>query len=411
MIHRYGKLVGGTLLVSGTTIGAGMLALPVETGMAGFFPSLALLFCYWAYMAFTAFLVLEANLWMTPDTNLVSMARNTLGRWGAIVSWVTYLFLLYSLTTAYISGSGSIIAGLIHSTTGFSPPEWSGALPLVALFSFFVYKGVQSVDYANRLFMGGLAITYVLIIIFLTPHVEKDLLMHSDWRFLSVAVSLVAVSFGFHIIIPTLRRYLEGDIKLLRRSIFIGSLLPLIVYVVWNFLTLGIIPLEGEHGIIQGFHEGQNGANLLASVLGTSNGNISMIARLFSLFAIITSFLGVTISLRDFLADGIGIKKDEKGRIELDALTFIPPVIFMFFGKRVFLTALEYAGAFGVVILLGLLPALMVWSGRYCKGFHSTYKTPGGKLALILAMAFSVLVILLEIANKFGWIDAWLHIQ
>lgn len=41
-IHR---LIGGILLVAGTTIGAGMLALPIVTGFAGFWPSIALFFC------------------------------------------------------------------------------------------------------------------------------------------------------------------------------------------------------------------------------------------------------------------------------------------------------------------------------------------------------------------------------
>ena len=37
-----GRLLGGILLVAGTAIGAGMLALPVSTGLAGFYPSLFL---------------------------------------------------------------------------------------------------------------------------------------------------------------------------------------------------------------------------------------------------------------------------------------------------------------------------------------------------------------------------------
>nr|NGX29103.1 Tyrosine-specific transport protein [Candidatus Anoxychlamydiales bacterium] len=56
------KFLGSVLLISGTTIGAGMLGLPVMTGFAGFFPTLALLFFFWLYMLVTAFLYLEANL-------------------------------------------------------------------------------------------------------------------------------------------------------------------------------------------------------------------------------------------------------------------------------------------------------------------------------------------------------------
>ncbi len=36
MIHKSSKVTGGILLVAGTGIGAGMLALPVSTGLAGF---------------------------------------------------------------------------------------------------------------------------------------------------------------------------------------------------------------------------------------------------------------------------------------------------------------------------------------------------------------------------------------
>ena len=55
------RLIGGILLVAGTTIGAGMLALPVVTGFVGFWPSLALFFVYWLYMTFTAFLMFEKS--------------------------------------------------------------------------------------------------------------------------------------------------------------------------------------------------------------------------------------------------------------------------------------------------------------------------------------------------------------
>ena len=80
------------------------------------------------------------------------------------------------------------------------------------------------------------------------------------------------------------------------------------------------------------------------------------------------------------------------------------PLIFTLTDPRAFLNALEYAGAFGVVVLLGLMPALMVWSGRYRKHFSSTFKAPGGKIALAGVMFVSFLVIAIEIANKGGWI-------
>lgn len=402
-MKTHSKLIGGILLVSGTTIGAGMLALPVSTGLAGFYPSLLLFVAYWIFFTFTALLMLEVNLWMGENTNLISMAKNTLGRWGEILSWITYLFLLYSLTTAYIAGSGPIVIDCVQSLTGYKLPFWAGAAPLLLIFGYFVYKGTRSVDLVNRLLMFGLVITYAAMVVFLTPHVEEKLLAHRNWKDLLIAVSVVATSFGFHIIIPSLTTYMHRDVKMLVKTILIGSFIPLVVYAVWEFLTLGIIPLEGPDGLIQGYVNGANGAHLLSDILG--NTAISMIARFFSFFAIVTSFLGVSLSLTDFLADGFKIKKTRSGRMLLFVLTFLPPLAFALTDPRAFLSALEYAGAFGVVVLLGLLPALMVWFGRYRKGYHSEFKTPGGKLALILAIAVSLMVIGIEAANKMGLIN------
>jgi len=392
------KVLGGILLVAGTAIGAGMLALPVSTGLAGFVPALILLVACWLFMTYTAFLMLEVNLWMPAGTNLITMARNTLGKWGEWVSWIVYLFLLYSLTTAYVAGSGMITTTIIHSLTGISIPSVMGSIPLLLLFSFFVYRGTASVDHINRVLMIGLVIAYGLTIIFLTPNVDASLLWNVEWNAIWIAISLVVTSFGFHIIIPSLSTYLERNVKKLLLVVSIGSLIPLLTYVAWEVVILGIVPVEGAYGLLEGYTRGLDGAQLLSVILNDSW--ISMLILLFSFFAIVTSFLGVSLSLTDFLADGLKIKRTLYGKTLLYALTFLPPLIFSLADPRAFFSALEIAGAYGVVILLGLIPALMVWRGRYQLGYSSTFKTPGGKAALLLVMACALFVIVLETLNK-----------
>lgn len=394
------RLLGGILLVAGTTIGAGMLALPVVTGFAGFWPSVVLFIVYWLYMTFTAFLMLEVNLWMEEHTNLITMAKKTLGRAGQVACWIIYLFLLYTLTTAYIAGGGPILLEILELLTGWKLPEWTGAFLLLILFGLFVYQGARSVDYVNRLLMIGLVGAYALMVLFLTPHVQPSLLRYTNWLALSAAVSIVSTSFGFHIIIPTLTDYLKRDVKQICWVLIIGSVIPLFVYISWEYLTLGIIPLEGTPGLAEGYRKGIDGASLLGDFL--KNKDLGLLARFFSLFAIITSFLGVSLSLRDFLADGLRIQKSRKGRLFLYALTFLPPLLFTLSDPRAFLNALEYAGAFGVVVLLGLAPVLMVWRGRYFQHRVGPLYVPGGKKALMIALIFSLGVIGLEIINKLG---------
>ncbi len=402
-MHHLTKFLGGVLLVSGTTIGAAMLVLPVSTGAAGYFPSLALFAAFWIFMSFTALLFLEINTWTGQRTNLITMAKTTLGTPGTIVCWSAYLFLLYALMTAYIAGSGNVLCNLVSSATGIGGiSSFLCAAPLVILFSVFLVHGTSHIDYLNRLFMIGLIATYFLIVFMLAPSVETSKLEYRDWPYLFSGLSVVATSFGFHIIIPSLYSYLHADIKLLKWTLLIGSFIPLLVYIVWQTLVLGIIPLDGPHGILEGNLNAQDGAILLAKSLQSPG--LALMAQLFSFFAIFTSFIGVVLSLSDFLADGLKIKKDYKGNATLILLTFVPPFILAFSHPRAFISALEAAGAFGVVFLLGLLPAVMVWSGRYFQHRDSHYKAPGGKIALILTILFSLAAIGVEIFNKLGWV-------
>lgn len=92
----------------------------------------------------------------------------------------------------------------------------------------------------------------------------------------------------------------------------------------------------------------------------------------------------------------------------LYVMTFIPPLLITLIDPRAFLSALEYAGAFGVVTLLGLFPALMVWFGRYNEGLSkgADFRAPGGKVVLCLVMLLSIGVISMEIAIKMGILPA-----
>lgn len=392
-----GRMIGGILLVAGTTIGAGMLALPVVTGLAGFIPSALLFLVYWMYMTYTALLTLEANLWFKKETNLVTLTRDILGRPGELISWGFYLYLLYALTTAYIAGSTPIFQNISMNLLGIHLPQWAGPLPLLALFGSFVYFGTRAVDKINRVLMIGLVLSYLAMLFFISPEIQPSLLLEQNWPALKMGLSVVATSFGFHIIIPSLTSYLHRDPVVLRKCILWGSSIPLAVYLLWELLTLGVTP---KADILKAYQEGLDGATLLAQTL--DNSRISFFAGAFSFFAIVTSFIGVSLSLSHFLEDGFKLQKTPFHRTITTFLTFAPPLAIALIDPRAFLSALEYAGAFGVVILLGLIPAIMVWIGRYWQNKVSLYQVAGGKFGLILTMLFSITVIVLELMKKLG---------
>jgi tyrosine-specific transport protein len=130
---------------------------------------------------------------------------------------------------------------------------------------------------------------------------------------------------------------------------------------------------------------------------------LGLIANAFAFFAIITSFLGVSLGLVDFLRDGLKLQSKKRGRFWACFLAFLPPLFFVYAFPRSFIMALEYAGAF-VAILLILFPTLMIWKLQE-KGWHKKF---WGKGVLLSLMAFSVMIFVLNILDKSGVLRPWL---
>lgn len=381
------RVVGGSLLVAGTTIGGAMLALPVTTGLAGFFPALILFAVIWLLMMYTAFLFLETNIAMKGDINLITMAHRSLGRWGEIVAWIFYLLLLYCLTAAFLTGCGAIFLEAMSPLLALDIPTWVGPIPFVLFFGTLIYLGIKSADYINRLIMFGLLVTYLILIIVVSPYVSPENLLRVDMQYLLPSITVAFTSFGFHIIIPSLVTYLHRDLNKIRVCLIIGSILPFVVYVIWELLILGAVPLIDLHG--------KSPAALTETLIRvTQRPGIGTTMGLFSLFAIVTTFLGVSLSLSDFLRDGLKIKATRKGRLLVVALTLLPPLLFAWFYPNGFILALSYAGI-NVVVLLGFLPIAMVWADRYVNKRQHPYRIWGGKP--VLSFAFIIFVAMLAL--------------
>ena len=387
-------LIGGILLVTGTSIGAGMLAIPVMTAFTGFFPSLLLLGVGWLFMFISAICLLEVSLAMEGESNMISMAQHTLGPWGRMVSWVFYLLFLYSLLAAYIAGS----APLVLQATGTALPGWMGPLPLLIVFGPFVYFGTKSVDYINRLLMFGLVLAYVAFVIFVPQHLDRQLLMHVDMKPLLIGLPTVINAFGFHYVIPSLTTYIGRDRGKLRLALCIGTLIPCCVYALWECLILGAVPLKGDHGLLSAWIKGEGATGPLVYML--NNEGVKKAAQLFSFFAITTSFLGVSLGLAGLLADGFRIKRSSSGRIVACVLTFVPPLVFVYAYQGDFIQALKYSSVFNA-ISLGLLPTLMAWMLPKTCGLHSFF----GRCLLAVVILFFLFVIVVSLIETQGGLN------
>ena len=131
-----GKLIGGILLVTGTTIGAALLGLPATCAFMGFYPTVALFVIIWLFMLGAGVYFVDLSCDLKKHTNLISMAEKKLGRWGMAVSWISYLLLLYSLMALYISGSAPLFQNPLSSILPQTNPITPLHLPSPSSSSF-----------------------------------------------------------------------------------------------------------------------------------------------------------------------------------------------------------------------------------------------------------------------------------
>lgn len=391
-----GSVIGGMLLVAGCCIGAGMLALPILTGLAGFFPSLSMLLLSWAFMTFTGLLLVEVNGWFKGQVNLVSMSKEALGQKGNWTAWLSYLFLIYSLLVAYTAASGSIFSAILDSLFHISVPGWASSIFFTALFGCIVYQGTRTVDLFNRVLMVGLIIAYLGMIALGISRIDPQLLLHSAPKYTLLSLPVLVVSFGFQNIVPSLTAYMKGDLKRVRISIIGGSLITLVVYLIWSLLVLGVVE---PNAIQDSYQKGEEATIALRAVLGSTA--ISHFAQGFAFFAIVTSFLAQGLTLTHFLADGFKLIPSRKNLWWLCSLALIPPLILALYNPQIFFKALSFAGGICAMVLFGILPICMAWVGRYQRKHASPYHVSGGKPALIIGILFSFLVIGCELARFF----------
>lgn len=391
-------------LVAGTCIGGGMLALPIATGVSGFLPSMAVMLVCWMAMTATALLLLEVSLWMEDGVHVITMTSRLLGLPGKVISWCLYLFICYASIVAYSAEGGRLIAGAINHSSSFFISKEIGCVFFTLVFGAVIYLGSKIVGRVNAILFIALIAAYFALVGIGSVEVKPDYLLNRRWSTALLALPLLLTSFSFQTMVPSLTPYLKKHANSLRLAIIGGTLIAFLVYAIWQALILGIVPVEGTDGLLDALSRGEPATLFIRQhVVGKW---VAVIAEYFTFFAIVTSFLGIAMGLFDFLADGLGIKKERWGQLALGLLIVVPTIIFANMYERIFLLALDTTGGYGDTILNGLIPVTMVWIGRYKLGYGHAVQLPGGKSILTIVFIFFASALVMEILAHAGYISS-----
>ena len=316
------RTLTGALLVAGTCIGGGMLALPVAGAPAGLIPSLFFMGIVYVIMTTTALCLVEIGFWMKKsDAHIITMASTILGNWGKWLMWCLFLFISYASLTAYTAGCGHLLSAGLTSLTGAAISKTTGCWLFVLLFGPFLLGPRYILGRANDLLFILMIVAYTIIIGTGINIVRADYLLRENWHYSYLSIPLLITAFSFQTMVPSLHPFLDHDKKSLRIAVVLGTSIAFIVYALWLFVVYGSVPLEGEAGLLHAFSEGDPATSCLSKL--THSSIISQASSFFALFALVTSFFGIGIGLFDFLGDGLGISRKGKGALALGLLVLM----------------------------------------------------------------------------------------
>ncbi|MCG9681066.1 aromatic amino acid transporter [Vibrio sp. Isolate23] len=391
------KVLGSTLIIAGTTIGAGMLALPLASAGIGFATSLIIMVALWALMAYTALLMVELHQHADSSATLHTLAKQFLGQKGKWVASFSMLFLFYSLCAAYIAGGGAQFGERLAQFTGLEITGTASTMIFTIVVASVVTIGTSTVDKVNRVLFTIKLVAMAMVLTFLAPNVTESYLlsMPIEQGLIVASIPVIFTSFGFHGSIPAIVNYLDGNTPSLRKAIVIGSSIPLVIYVFWQIVTLGVV---SQDALVD--NQGLSG---LISTLSNKvhQSGLGQTIGVFADLALLTSFLGVSLGLFEFLGDSFKKKNVSSNRAIVGAITFVPSMGFALFYPQGFIMALGYA-AIALAVLAIFLPIMMVKRARIAENTQDSYQVFGGNVGLMISGTIGFVIVAAQLLITMG---------
>lgn len=408
-----GSVFGAVALITGSSVGAGILALPEVSAPAGFVPSSAALVACWGLLTLEALVMAEVNVAVGSrdgngykPTTLTQAASATLGSGGSALATGAYLLTSYTMLVAYMCKGNDVTASILSTVLdgcGDLPPQLFGALFAGSMSVILSAGDTETIDKSNRWLTACLLGVFLYIVVGGASAADFSwLAVTRNWEAVGEAMPILFLALVYHDLVPLVCSYLGGDLKRIRQALVIGGSVPLTMFLSWNAVALSMAPPDAGLASVEPL--------LLLSQQGLPMVDAAVSA--FSLLAIATSFIGTFLGLTTYLelqllsvlhqpneveCEHVDAKPKYDAKVMAFALAISPSLAVYWFNSDGFLAAAQFAGAYGMTTLYALLPPLMAWrlmspeegSSSFQKPrMLSSYSGAGGRM-MLASMAFA----------------------
>ena len=324
--------------LSGTIIGVGFFSLPYITSKLG-------LWIILGYFLALGILVTTIHLFFgelslkTPDyKRLPGFAKFHLGNWGEKIAVISTVLGLFGTILAYLIVGGEFLTELASPIFGGNSSIYTFFYwALGTILIFFGIKIISKVEIFDLI-----AFSIILILIFLkgfSLFKIKNLFPSPDFSQIFLPYGPILFSLWGAALIPEVEEMLKENKKLLPKIILISVLIPIIFYLFFIFLILGISGQSVTESALIG----------LKDYLGQG---IVFPMLLFGVFVTFTSFIALGLTLKKVFWYDLKIEKN----FAFFITCFIPLVLF-FIGIKKFILIIAFVGGVmlgidGILILL-----------------------------------------------------------
>lgn len=396
------KQTGSIMLVAGTCIGSGMIALPMTLAKIGIIPSILLMLFTWVLMYFTSLITVELNLQTGKGMALGALGRKFSGKIAEFIGVGSFKILSYALVSVYIYAGSSVIQKLLESS-GSQEYSFDNISKLYALAVCLLFLlPIKLIDYVNRFLFVGLMVVIAILIIGLVATINWSNLPlfsenYSDISAWQVLIPVVFTSFGFQGSCHSFAKYCNLNPKTLKRALLWGSFIPMVVYIIWNSSSLAVVYNDNPqfyNQVVKGEVEVGDLIKELSHIAKWQS--MQLLVWWITIFAIVTSVLGVGLGLFDSVKDMLPMKKEGVLRnILASILTILPAYLVAILVPNAFISVLGFAGMILAIIAI-ILPIYLFYKAKITKLNYSILKS---RYLIVFTAIIGTLIIACEILN------------
>lgn len=352
----------------GMIIGAGIFGIPYVVQQAGFFTGILVILIVGILMMLTYLMFGEVVLSTKGNHQLTGYTEKYLGKKLKFLMFICLIASMYGALFAYLIGIGNSLSTILGG-------NWQiYSIIFLILAGTLLYFGLKTFGKTELIFNLLILLIISAISLILLPQINLNNFSGFNLSKFFIPYGVVLFAFLGTTAVPIAKEILVRNKKKLKKSIILAVSIPLIIYILFSIIVIGIT--------------GKDTTNIATIGLGNSTTPLILIlGNLLAVFAMTTSFLAVGVSVKEMFNYDYKISKFWSW-----TLTLIFPILFFIFLRNTatFSNVLDITGVFGGGISL-ILMTFMFFKAKKLRDRTPEYQIKAHYwLGTILILLFSL---------------------